>query len=143
VLVASNGSLTVTVPIRIKRRGLRISVTLPDRDGLAVRAWDTEPTPRQLALGCRHRWLAMLGSGEAKSLKEIAQRDGVGESYLNRLVNLTALTSDSVGAVLGKTLPPEVALFELTSGGCRCCGRNSRGGICRKNRKMLQAPFDG
>ena len=30
VIAASDGSLTVTVPIRIKRRGLRKAVTLPD-----------------------------------------------------------------------------------------------------------------
>ena len=30
VIAASDGSLTVTVPIRIKRRGLRKTVTLPD-----------------------------------------------------------------------------------------------------------------
>jgi hypothetical protein len=29
-VAASGGSLTVTVPIRIKRRGLRKAVTLPD-----------------------------------------------------------------------------------------------------------------
>ena len=34
VIAASDGSLTVTVPIRIKRRGLRKVVTLPDGVGL-------------------------------------------------------------------------------------------------------------
>jgi hypothetical protein len=32
VIAASDGSLTVTVPIRIKRRGLRKTITLPDGD---------------------------------------------------------------------------------------------------------------
>ena len=40
VIAASDGSLTVTVPIRIKRRGLRKAVTLPDGDSVS-RPWDT------------------------------------------------------------------------------------------------------
>ena len=38
VVAANDGSLTVTVPIRIKRRGLRKTVTLPDGGA--------EPRPR-------------------------------------------------------------------------------------------------
>ena len=40
VIAASDGSLTVTVPIRIKRRGLRKVVTLPDGDSVQPRPWD-------------------------------------------------------------------------------------------------------
>jgi hypothetical protein len=91
VVAASDGSLTVTVPIRIKRRGLRKTVTLPDGDSLHYRPWDTEPTPLQLALARGHRWLATLESGEARSMKEIARREGVDDSYVSRMVNLTRL----------------------------------------------------
>lgn len=40
------------------------------------------PTSIQLAL-------AMLESGEAKSWKEIATREGIDDSYVSRVVNLT------------------------------------------------------
>jgi hypothetical protein len=115
VIAASDGSLTVTVPIRIKRRGLRKAVTLPD-GGVEARPWDTTPTPLQLALARGHRWLAMLESGEASSLKEIARREGVDDSYVSRMVNLTTLAPDIVAAILDETLPPEVTLFELAAG---------------------------
>ena len=71
VIAASDGSLTVTVPIRIKRRGLRKTVTLPDGGTLDSRPWDSSPTPLQLALARGHRWLAMLESGEV----ELNERD--------------------------------------------------------------------
>ena len=45
-----------------------------------VRPWDVAPTTIQLALARGHRWLAMLESGEAKSLKEIATREGIDNS---------------------------------------------------------------
>jgi len=116
VVAASDGSLTVTVPIRIKRRGLRKAVTLPDGEGLQLRPWDTEPTPLQLALARGHRWLAMLESGEVTSMKEIARREGVDDSYVSRMVNLTTLAPDIVAAILDDTLPEKVTLFELAAG---------------------------
>jgi len=115
-ITASDGSLTVTVYIRIKRRGLRKAVTLPDGGAFDSRPWDTEPTPLQLALARGHRWLAMLESGEAGSMKEIARREGVDDSYVSRMVNLTTLAPDIVAAILDETLPAEVTLFELAAG---------------------------
>jgi hypothetical protein len=70
-IAASDGSLTVTVPIRIKRRGLRKAVTLPDGGNPDSRPWNSSPTPLQLALARGHRWLAMLESGGS----EVHERD--------------------------------------------------------------------
>ena len=39
VITASDGSLTVTVPIRIKRRGSRKAVALPDGSAVQPRPW--------------------------------------------------------------------------------------------------------
>jgi hypothetical protein len=80
------------------------------------RPWDDTPTPLQLALARGHRWLAMLESGEVKSMKELARREGVDDSYVSRMVNLTTLAPDIVAAILDETLPEEVTLFELAAG---------------------------
>ena len=125
-IAANDGSITVTVLIRIKRRGLCKTVTLPNGDNVLTRPWDNTPTPLQLALACGHRWLGMLESGEVRSMKEIARRDGFDDSYVSRMVNLTTLAPDLVAAILDETLPPEVTLFTLASGR-RCCGRSSGG----------------
>jgi hypothetical protein len=108
VIAASDGSLTVTVPIRIKRRGSCKVVTLPDGGAVQPRPWDDTPTPLQLALARGHRWLTLLESGEAKSIKEIARREKVDDSYVSRMVNLTTLAPDIVAAILDETLPPAV-----------------------------------
>lgn len=60
----------------------------------ALRPWDAEPTPLQLALARGHRWLALLASGEVKSLREIARKDGVDSSYVSRMVNLTTVAPE-------------------------------------------------
>ena len=116
VIAASDGSLTVTVPIRIKRRGLRKVVTLPD-GGACSRV---PGTPR------RHRssWRSPAGTAgwpcwnrvRRGHMKEIARREGVDDSYVSRMVNLTTLAPDIVAAILDETLPPEVTLFELAAG---------------------------
>ena len=38
-------------------------------------------------------------------MKEIARREGVDDSYVSRMVNLTTLAPDIVAAILDETLP--------------------------------------
>lgn len=83
ILQTSDGRLTLSVPIQIKRRSGRKLVTLPNGETAPVRPWDAAPTSIQLALARGHRWLVMLESGEAKSLKEIATREGIDNSYVH------------------------------------------------------------
>ena len=110
----SAGRLAITAPIRIKRRGRRKRVTLLSGETAAPkRPWDDAPTPMQLALARGNRWLAMLESGEAGSLREIADREGVDNSYVSRMINLTCLAPDIVVAILDDTLPDHVTLFDL------------------------------
>ncbi len=112
---ASDGRLTLTTPIRIKRRGNRKAVTLPDGEVFKPTRGNSAPTPIQLALARGHRWLAMLESGKAKSLTEVAECEGMDRAYVSRMVNLTTLAPDIVEAILDETLPAEVTLFDLAS----------------------------
>jgi hypothetical protein len=49
-------------------------------------------------------------------MKEIARREGIDDSYVSRMVNLTTLAPDIIDAILDDTLPEEVTLFELAAG---------------------------
>ena len=113
ILQTSDGRLTLSVPIQIKRRSGRKLVTLPNGETAPVRPWDVAPTSIQLALARGHRWLAVLESGEAKSLKEIATREGIDNSYVSRMVNLTTLAPDIIDAILLNELPDHLTLFDL------------------------------
>jgi hypothetical protein len=55
-------------------------------------------------------------SGRSEIAKEIARREGVDDSYVSRMVNLTTLAPDTVAAILDETMPSEVTLFELAAG---------------------------
>lgn len=58
IVEASDGRLTLSVPIQIKRRSGRKLVTLPNGETAPVRPWDVAPTSIQLALARGYRWLA-------------------------------------------------------------------------------------
>ena len=49
-------------------------------------------------------------------MKELARREGVDDSYVSRMINLTTLAPDLVAAILDETLAPEVTLFGLAAG---------------------------
>ena len=113
VIQSSDGRITLSVPIQIKRRSGRKQMTLPNGEPGKPRPWDVAATPLQLALARGHRWLAMLESGKVKNLTEIAALEGVDNSYVSRMVNLTTLAPDIVEAILEDALPDHLTLFDL------------------------------
>ena len=89
------------------------------RPGKLLRPWDVAATPLELALARGHRWLAMLEYGKLKNLTEIVALEGVDNSYVSRMVNLTTLAPDIVEAILdgrqpeGMTLPALMKPFPV------------------------------
>jgi hypothetical protein len=113
---SSDGGLTVTVPIRITRRGKRKAITTPDGTPVQLKPWNSEPTPIQRALVRAHLWLALLEKGEASNLIDLAEKVGMDRAYVSRTLNLTTLAPEIVAAVLDETLPDQVTLMDLASG---------------------------
>lgn len=113
VIESSDGRLTLSVPIQFKRRAGRKQITLPNGKPGEPRPWGVAPTALQLALARGHRWLAMLESGQVSSLREIAAQEGVDNSYVSRIMNLTVLAPDIVEAILDDTLPDHLTLFDI------------------------------
>jgi hypothetical protein len=113
IIQSSDGRLTLSVPIQFKRRAGRKQVTLPNGQPGLPRPWDSSATSLQLALARGHKWLAMLESGEVSTLTEIAKKEGIDNSYVSRMVNLTTLAPDIIDAILLNELPDHLTLFDL------------------------------
>ena len=113
VIESSDGRLTLSVPIQFKRRAGRKQITLPNGKPGEPRPWGVAPTALQLALARGHRWLALLESGKVSSLREIAAQEGVDNSYVSRMMNLTVLAPDIVEAILDDTVPDHLTLFDI------------------------------
>ncbi len=57
----------------------------------------------------------MLESGEVKTIRELAARERVDNSYVSRMINLTMLPPLAISPILGDTLPDNITLLELAS----------------------------
>jgi hypothetical protein len=113
-VIASDGGVTLNIPIALRRRSGR-RVVVPEGSGFeSEHRTRIGATPLQLALARGHRWLRMLEAGEAASMSEIARREGTDHSYVARHINLTLLAPDIVAAILDEALPDGVRLHALS-----------------------------
>ena len=120
VLHASDGSISMTIPIQITRRARRAHIEVPESVA-HHRAKPPNPlTPLQAALVRGHRWLAMLESGKYPSMRALAEHEGIDNSYVSRMINLTTLAPDIVEAILDESLPEHITQFDLASGTPLC-----------------------
>mgnify|MGYP001381221335 CR=1 FL=1 len=107
-------TVTVRVPIAIRRRGGRKLVLAPD--GAKVTA---APIPRHVdnamvkAIARAFRWRDMLESGEYATVREIANAEKINETYVGRVLRLTLLAPQIVEAVLGGSQPAGLQLDVL------------------------------
>ena len=112
LLHGTNGALTVSIPIRIKRYSGRSVVVVP-QGLLAFVTGEAKPTALQVALARGHRWLRQIESGQVANIAAMAKQENVDRSYISRMVNLTTLAPDIQAAILNETLSDTVSLFDL------------------------------
>ena len=87
--------MTRLVPMQIRRRGVETRLVIP---GEAVTASRTDPALlRALARG--HRGFGELVSGRASSTKQIADREGLSDSYVRHVVPLGLLAPAIVESI--------------------------------------------
>src|SRR5947207_6357368 len=107
-------TVTVRVPILIRRRGGRKLVLAPDG------TTDTWAAPRRRidnamvkAIARGFRWQEMLENGRHATIAEIAVAEKINESYVGRVLRLTLLAPDIVEAILNGRQPTAITLAIL------------------------------
>jgi hypothetical protein len=82
-------TLTIRIPIRLQRRGGRKLIMAPERSAA--------PTPKPSrdatlvkALVRAHGWRRRIESGQAKSITDLAEQEGVTDAYVCRLLHSPA-----------------------------------------------------
>lgn len=109
-----DGGLPRRPGARRQGHGGRKVIIAPDGDD----AWaPAKPRPDETlirALARAHRWKRMLEEGTFRSAAEIAEVDGVTQSFVNRLLRLTLLAPDIVEAILDGRQSKGLQLEELT-----------------------------
>jgi hypothetical protein len=111
--VKEAASITVRVPLTIRRRLGRKAVVTPVRDG-GEAALPTRADPALVkALARAHRWRRMLDEGRYASLSEMATAERIDRGYLGRILQLTLLAPDIVEKILDSRHPDGVGLPTL------------------------------
>jgi hypothetical protein len=113
-------SVTVVVPMAIRRRGGRKQIIGPD--GAPVRVADKAAQEARgdpvlaKALARAFRWRRMLEDGRYASISEMAVVEKINQSYVSRVLRLTLLAPDIVQAILDGRQPEGMTLPGLMEG---------------------------
>ena len=111
--MSSATSITVRVPLTIRRRPGRKTVVTPARDG-AEAALPTRADPALVkALARAFRYQRLLDEGRYSSISEMAAAEQIERGYLGRLLRLTLLAPDIVEAILDGRQPRDLGLPAL------------------------------
>ena len=95
---ASDSAVELTATAAFTRRGAETKLVLP---GLAPQKHSSRCDPALIKAIARGRaWFEELATGRARSLHELAKRDGISWRYIRRLVGLAFLSPELVEAIL-------------------------------------------
>ena len=93
----SGDPIMIIVTAHLTRHGMANRLVV---EGEAPRASGASDEPLIRAIACGRAWFEELASGRAASLGEIAERVGVTDRYVGRIVDLAFLAPDVVEAML-------------------------------------------
>src|ERR687894_3058670 len=109
-------TLTICIPMRLQRRGGRKLIMTPEGVAAPARKPNRDETLVK-ALVRAHRWRRRIESGQAKSITDLAEKEGVTDAHVCRLLPLTCLAPDIVEAVLDGRQPKGLRLAEMLGNG--------------------------
>lgn len=107
-------TVTVRVPISVRKRGGRKLVLTPDGTNATA-----TPVARHIdsamvkAIARAFRWREMLENGKHATIVEIAEAEKINEAYVGRVLRLTLLAPNIVEAILNGRQPTGLQLDSL------------------------------
>ena len=109
---ASDSAVELTATAAFTRRGAETKLVLP---GLAPQNHSLRCDPALIKAITRGRaWFEEPVSGRARSLQELAKRDGISRRYIRRLIGLAFLSPELIEAILQGRQPVALTATRLT-----------------------------
>jgi hypothetical protein len=109
----ADASITVRVPLAIRRRPGRKTIVTPEGAAVPAPARTRAGPALVKALARAHRGQRMLEEGRYASISERAAAEKLDRGYLGRILQLTLLAPDIVEALLDGRQPAELGLSKL------------------------------
>ena len=116
-LSADGAILHIHIPMKLRRRGGKKVIITPDGVTMepgSERSVTEDPLVRALVKA--RRWQTMLESGEAATIRDLAEKEGIERSYLARILRLNTLAPAIVERVLTGNYPDSINLETLRTG---------------------------
>jgi len=107
----TDAPIELTAAVDFKRRGVETKLLLR---GLAPHHKARQDPALIKAIARGRAWFEELASGRARSLNELARRDGISRRYIRRLVNLAFLSPKLIEAILEGRQPVALSATRLT-----------------------------
>ena len=108
----ATGILTVFVPFKLKRRGGRKLVIMPEGYAPPAETTGADETLLKALARARH-WSRQIETGRRASAKAIAEAETINHSYVSRILRLTFLAPDIVEAIVKGSQPKGLELSDL------------------------------
>ena len=97
------------LPVRFKRRGVEMKLVITDE-----RERPPAPDPHLITAVAQGRhWFAQIRGGEVRSVRDLAERHGVNQGDVSRILPLGLLAPDIVEAILAGRQPVELTANRL------------------------------
>jgi hypothetical protein len=109
-------SVTIRIPIRLQRRGGPKLIMTPEGVTAPARKPSRDETLVK-ALVRAHRWRRKIETGQAKSITDLAEQEGVTDAYVCRLLPLTCVAPKIVETILDGRQPKGLRLAEVLGNG--------------------------
>jgi hypothetical protein len=111
-MMSNDGStLTVSLPLNIRKRGGRKQVVVPENASWSAPAKVDGTMAKAIARA--FRWRKLLETGVYATIEELAATEAINPSYVSRILRLTLLSPDIVEAVLDGTHAREMTIATL------------------------------
>ena len=101
---STNIPLTRRVPMQMKRRGVEMRLVIPNPN--IARANHDHALIRSIAQA--HRWFEELLAGDAVNIQAIAQREGLDQGAISRMMRLAFLAPNIIERIVAGTQPVDL-----------------------------------
>src|SRR4051794_6872210 len=105
-------TITVRIPISIRRRGGKKLVLAPDGKDIPTYSRRTDNSMVK-ALARAFRWQQLLETGTYATIVEIAEAEKINEAYVGRVLRLTLLAPETIEAIVSGRNPQSLDLASL------------------------------
>lgn len=112
ILDPSANTITISIPIKMRKRGGRKLILAPDGADWAP-AGPKVHNVLVKAIARAYRWRKLLEAGAYATIDELAAAERINSSYVSRVLRLTLLAPDIVEAILDGRQPTKMTLAKL------------------------------